>query len=126
MLPMLIRRLRTALHRRRRRWRWQHAARSPQAGFGLDYDYQIKSMTTENLEIAEKLWAHTLEDEPYHFETPNYSGWLFERIVPSPYRKKRPNIMGVASRDSSITRAARNGWPVFVSGSGTANGGRYT
>jgi alkanesulfonate monooxygenase SsuD/methylene tetrahydromethanopterin reductase-like flavin-dependent oxidoreductase (luciferase family) len=85
-------------------------------GFGLDYDYQIKSMTTENLEIAEKLWEHTPGDAPYHFETPNYSGWLFERIVPAPYRKKRPNIMGVASRDSSITRAARNGWPVFVSG----------
>ncbi len=25
-------------------------------GFGLDYDYQIKTMTTENLEIAERLW----------------------------------------------------------------------
>jgi alkanesulfonate monooxygenase SsuD/methylene tetrahydromethanopterin reductase-like flavin-dependent oxidoreductase (luciferase family) len=85
-------------------------------GFGLDYDYQIKAMTTENLEIAELLWAHGLDDPPYRFETRNYAGTLFERIVPAPYRKRRPNLMGVASREASIVRAAKNGWPVFVSG----------
>ena len=84
-------------------------------GFGLDYDHQIKSMTTENLEIAEQLWDHTLEDPPLHFKTRDYSGALLERIVPGAYRKRRPNLMGVASRESSILRAARNGWPVFVS-----------
>ena len=85
-------------------------------GFGLDYDYQIKTMTTENLEIAEQLWEHALSDPPLHFETPDYSGWLLERVVPAPYRKRRPHLMGVAGRDASIVRAAQSGWPVFVSG----------
>ncbi len=67
-------------------------------GFGLDYDYQIKSQTAENLAIAEQLWDHRLGDPPFHFATPNYAGWLLERIVPAPYRKRRPNIMGVATR----------------------------
>jgi len=84
-------------------------------GFGLDYDLQIRTMTTENLEIAERLWGHTLDDPPYAFETRAYSGTLFERIVPAPYRKRRPNLMGVAARETSIVRAAKNGWPVFVS-----------
>ena len=84
-------------------------------GFGLNFDHQINVMTPENLEVAERLWDKTLGDPPVSFETSSYSGIVIERIVPAPYRKRRPLLMGVAARESSIVRAATNGWPVFVS-----------
>ena len=83
-------------------------------GYGNNFDYQIASMTQEFLDIAEQLWAKKLDDPPVHFETPSYRGDVLERIVPAPYTKPHPHLMGVAGRDSSIQRAAKKGWPVFV------------
>lgn len=85
-------------------------------GFGLDYEYQISRMMNDNLEVAERLWAKAPEDPPVTFETPMYKGTVLERIVPAPYRKARPRLMGVAMRDASIERAGKNGWPAWVSG----------
>jgi alkanesulfonate monooxygenase SsuD/methylene tetrahydromethanopterin reductase-like flavin-dependent oxidoreductase (luciferase family) len=84
-------------------------------GFGLNFDHQINVMTPENLEVAEQLWDKSLDDPPLTFQTSTYKGTVLERIVPAPYRKRRPLLMGVAARESSIVRAARLGWPVFVS-----------
>ena len=87
-------------------------------GFGNNFDYQIQNMNQEAIDIAEALWDKGIQDPPVHFETPYYKGDVLERVVPAPYRKSRPRLMGVAGREASITRAARNGWPVFAGGLG--------
>jgi alkanesulfonate monooxygenase SsuD/methylene tetrahydromethanopterin reductase-like flavin-dependent oxidoreductase (luciferase family) len=84
-------------------------------GFGNNFDQQLAKMSDEALAVAEQLWRKKMNDPPLHFETSRYKGDLFERIVPSPYRKARPRLMGVAYRESSALRAARQGWPVFAS-----------
>jgi alkanesulfonate monooxygenase SsuD/methylene tetrahydromethanopterin reductase-like flavin-dependent oxidoreductase (luciferase family) len=91
-----------------------HAAEG--LGFGLQFDYQIRTMSRENLAIAEALWDKQPDDPPVSFETPVYKGTVLERIVPAPYRKRRPLMMGVAAKEASILRAAANGWPVFAGG----------
>ena len=83
-------------------------------GYGNNFDYQVASMTQEFLDIADRLWAKRIGDPPVHFETPNFKGDVLERIVPAPYTKPHPKLMGVAGRGSSIQRAAANGWPVYV------------
>jgi alkanesulfonate monooxygenase SsuD/methylene tetrahydromethanopterin reductase-like flavin-dependent oxidoreductase (luciferase family) len=83
-------------------------------GYGNNFDYQVGSMTQEFLDIADRLWAKRIDDPPVHFETPNFKGDVLERIVPAPYTKPHPKLIGVAGRDSSIQRAAANGWPVYV------------
>ena len=83
-------------------------------GYGNNFDYQLAKMTSEFLEIADRLWDKKIDDPPVHFETPYYKGDVLERIVPAPYRRPHPYLMGVAGRESSILRAARRGWPVFV------------
>jgi len=87
-------------------------------GFGLNTRDQQTYVSAENLAIAEQLWDKTLDDPAITFETKYYRGIVLERIVPAPYRKRRPHLMAVGLRDESIERAARNGWPVFLPYSG--------
>ena len=82
-------------------------------GYGNDFDYQVASMTQEFLDIAHRCGRSASDDPPVHFETPYFKGDVLERIVPAPYTKPHPKLMGVAGRDSSIQRAATNGWPVL-------------
>jgi alkanesulfonate monooxygenase SsuD/methylene tetrahydromethanopterin reductase-like flavin-dependent oxidoreductase (luciferase family) len=84
-------------------------------GFGVPFQ-ESGDRVEENLQIAMELWARQPGDPPMHFETPTYKGSIVQRIVPEPYRKPHPMMMGVAFRESSIDRAAKHGFSAFVPG----------
>ena len=82
-------------------------------GFSNTYE-EGRSALAESLEIMERLWAFQNGDPAFSFETERYRGTVVKRIVPAPYRKPRPLLIGAGSRDETFLRAAENGWPVFV------------
>ncbi|KPI11985.1 luciferase family protein [Actinobacteria bacterium OK074] len=83
-------------------------------GFGVEVEDQTGGMLAENLDIALRLWAKRREDPPVRFRTAYYKGVVLDRIVPAPYRQPHPLLAGVAMREQSIVRTARNGWPAFL------------
>jgi alkanesulfonate monooxygenase SsuD/methylene tetrahydromethanopterin reductase-like flavin-dependent oxidoreductase (luciferase family) len=82
-------------------------------GFGVKFQ-EASRMLGENLEIALKLWAKKVEDEPVQFETSVYKGAVVQRIAPAAYTKPHPRLMTVAMRDTSVALAAQHGWPAFI------------
>jgi alkanesulfonate monooxygenase SsuD/methylene tetrahydromethanopterin reductase-like flavin-dependent oxidoreductase (luciferase family) len=83
-------------------------------GFGVNYK-EASALLQENLDIVTKLWEKKIEDEPISFETSHYKGSVVQRIVPGAYQNKVFNrIMPVALRETSMQRAATNGWPAFI------------
>lgn len=82
-------------------------------GFGVNIQDSSR-LANENLEIAEKLWAKQPEDEPVTFDNGHYRGAVVSRIVPAPYTKPEPRVMSVASRPSSVERAAKKAQPAFI------------
>ena len=83
-------------------------------GFGVNYK-DASSMLGENLDIVTRLWAKNIEDAPLVFDTAHYKGALVQRIVPGAFENKPfDRIMPVAMRESSMQRAAQNGWPAFI------------
>jgi alkanesulfonate monooxygenase SsuD/methylene tetrahydromethanopterin reductase-like flavin-dependent oxidoreductase (luciferase family) len=81
--------------------------------FGYDIARQADEMYHEGVEALLNLWNQRQPDEPVEIDTGHYKGTLLHRITPSPYRKTRPYIKTTASSPRHITRAAREGWPVF-------------
>ena len=87
-------------------------------GFGVRMADQTGAMLDENLDIAMRLWGKRSEDPPVTFETDYYRGSVVDRIMPAPYRSPHPLLAGVAMREQSIQRTARNGWPAFLASFG--------
>lgn len=83
-------------------------------GYGVSFEKIMANGFEEFLEVADRLWAKTVDDPPVEIETAYHRGTIFERIVPTPYSKPHARFVGVAVRDQSIARAASRGWPVFV------------
>jgi alkanesulfonate monooxygenase SsuD/methylene tetrahydromethanopterin reductase-like flavin-dependent oxidoreductase (luciferase family) len=81
-------------------------------GFGVNYK-DAGRIAEENLQAAESLWNKRMEDEPVELDG-FHKGRVLQRIAPSPYGQKHARLMPVAMKDSSITRAAVNGWPAFI------------
>jgi alkanesulfonate monooxygenase SsuD/methylene tetrahydromethanopterin reductase-like flavin-dependent oxidoreductase (luciferase family) len=77
-------------------------------GLGVDDTrYQMSQMTNELLRAAELLWDKKPEDPLLQVDTRYYKAALFERIVPAPYRKRRPNLMaGVRGAVRRLERVA--------------------
>jgi alkanesulfonate monooxygenase SsuD/methylene tetrahydromethanopterin reductase-like flavin-dependent oxidoreductase (luciferase family) len=82
-------------------------------GFGVNFQ-DSRDVLEENVDIAMRLWAKQMDEEPIEFDTGHYKGAVVQRIVPRSYRKPYPLMMGVALRDSSIERAAKYGWSAFI------------
>ena len=82
-------------------------------GFGVNYK-QASALLQENLDLVMQLWDKQTEDEPITFETGHYKGAVVQRIVPTAYQRPFNRIMPVALRESSMERAAQNGWPTFI------------
>jgi len=82
-------------------------------GFGVKFQ-DSRQVLDENLDIAMRLWAKQMHDEPVEFNTGHYSGAVVQRIVPRSYRRPYPLMMGVALREASIERAVAYGWSAFI------------
>jgi alkanesulfonate monooxygenase SsuD/methylene tetrahydromethanopterin reductase-like flavin-dependent oxidoreductase (luciferase family) len=82
-------------------------------GLGLHPQENLGEISEQHLELAERLWAKEADDPTISFATEHYRGSLVQRIVPAPFTKPRPKLMGVGLREASIVRSATAGWPVF-------------
>jgi alkanesulfonate monooxygenase SsuD/methylene tetrahydromethanopterin reductase-like flavin-dependent oxidoreductase (luciferase family) len=86
-------------------------------GLALGFDVEPRkrsAMAQEILDLLEVLWDKQRDDPPISWEIGPHRGTLLERIVPSLYSSPRPTMMAVGQADTSIVRAARKGWPIFV------------
>ncbi|RIV87754.1 LLM class flavin-dependent oxidoreductase [Aurantiacibacter zhengii] len=82
-------------------------------GFGVNYD-EAKSVSNENLDLAEKLWAKTMDDPAIEIDNGPHKGRVLQRIAPVAYSKGHAPLMPVAMKESSTRRAGENGWPAFI------------
>ena len=82
-------------------------------GFGVKFQ-DSRQVLDENIDIAMRLWAKDMDDEPVEFDTGHYRGAVVQRIVPRSFRRPYPLMMGVALRETSIQRAVTNGWSAFI------------
>ncbi|UFH30026.1 LLM class flavin-dependent oxidoreductase [Pseudomonas sp. CIP-10] len=82
-------------------------------GFGVNYK-EASALLQENLDLIQRLWDKKIEDEPVVFTTGHYKGAVVQRIVPTAYEAPFKRIMPVALRETSMQRAADNGWPAFI------------
>ena len=82
-------------------------------GFGVNYK-EASALSDSNLDIAEQLWAKTMEDAPVKFDNGHYRGEVIQRIAPAPYTKGHARLMPVAFKEASVQRAAKHGWPAFI------------
>lgn len=82
-------------------------------GFGVTFA-DSKTLSNDNMEIAERLWAKKPGDPPVEFDNGQYKGAVVSRIVPAPYTMPEPRTMSVAARPSSVERAARKAQPAFI------------
>jgi alkanesulfonate monooxygenase SsuD/methylene tetrahydromethanopterin reductase-like flavin-dependent oxidoreductase (luciferase family) len=81
-------------------------------GFGVNYK-DAGRIADENLKAAEALWAKQIDDEPVELDG-FHKGRVLQRIAPTSYGPKHARLMPVAMKDTSIARAAVNGWPAFI------------
>jgi alkanesulfonate monooxygenase SsuD/methylene tetrahydromethanopterin reductase-like flavin-dependent oxidoreductase (luciferase family) len=89
-------------------------------GMGVPDDYHGSGQAAEDtVEIMQRVWAFRTGDPEYTYKTPTHQGRIRRRVTPAPYRKRHPIVIRTASRDASLQKAARNGWPIFVGRSGT-------
>ncbi len=82
-------------------------------GFGVKFQ-DSRQVLDENLDVAMRLWAKDMDDEPVEFDTGHYRGAVVQRIVPRSFRRPYPLMMGVALRETSIQRAVNYGWSAFI------------
>ncbi|GAA0248601.1 LLM class flavin-dependent oxidoreductase [Cryptosporangium japonicum] len=82
-------------------------------GFGVKFQ-ESSTLSVQNIEIAERLWAKQPDDEPVIFDNGRYQGAVVSRIVPTPYSKPMSRLMSVAQRPSSVERAATYAQPAFI------------
>jgi alkanesulfonate monooxygenase SsuD/methylene tetrahydromethanopterin reductase-like flavin-dependent oxidoreductase (luciferase family) len=82
-------------------------------GFGVNHK-DAGRIAEENLALAERLWAKSLDDDPIQFDTGHYRGAVVQRIVPRPYGDHHAPLMSVALRPASAERAAQAGYPAFI------------
>ncbi|MBR7559234.1 LLM class flavin-dependent oxidoreductase, partial [Mycobacterium tuberculosis] len=82
-------------------------------GFGVNYK-DASALAQENLDLVQRLWEKSIEDEPITFETSHYKGAVVQRIVPTAFQRPFNRIMPVALRETSMQRAADMGWPAFI------------
>jgi alkanesulfonate monooxygenase SsuD/methylene tetrahydromethanopterin reductase-like flavin-dependent oxidoreductase (luciferase family) len=85
------------------------------ASAGLTDEYHGSGQATrDSLEVIEHLWSYESGEPPYEFATELYRGRIERRIMPSPYRHRRPTIVRTARRDDAVIEAAKRGWPAFL------------
>lgn len=82
-------------------------------GFGVNYA-DAGAIAERNLEIAEALWAKTMDDPAIEIDNGPYRGRVLQRITPAAYTPRHARLMPVAMKESSARRAAANGWPAFI------------
>jgi alkanesulfonate monooxygenase SsuD/methylene tetrahydromethanopterin reductase-like flavin-dependent oxidoreductase (luciferase family) len=82
-------------------------------GYGVSQKEISEHGFADFLEVADRLWAKRVDDPPVEIDTTYHHGTILERVVPRQFTEPHPRLIGVAVRDQSITRAAKNGWPVF-------------
>jgi alkanesulfonate monooxygenase SsuD/methylene tetrahydromethanopterin reductase-like flavin-dependent oxidoreductase (luciferase family) len=82
-------------------------------GFGVDYK-DAGAISDRNLELAEALWAKTMEDPAIAIDNGPHQGRVLQRIAPAPYSPRHARLMPVAMKETSARRAAVNGWPAFI------------
>ena len=82
-------------------------------GFGVNYK-EASAMSDANLEIAEQLWAKTLDAAPVKIDNGPFKGEVLQRIAPAAYTPRHARLMPVAMKEASMRRAAENGWPAFI------------
>jgi alkanesulfonate monooxygenase SsuD/methylene tetrahydromethanopterin reductase-like flavin-dependent oxidoreductase (luciferase family) len=84
-------------------------------GLGVDEEHHSSGRAArEGVEIMERLWEFETVDEPFEFDTGLYRAQVTKRVVPSPYRRRRPRIIRTASSDAATLFAAGKGWPIFL------------
>lgn len=82
-------------------------------GFGVDYA-SSKDISDRNLEIAEQLWAKTMDDPAIEIDNGPHRGTVLQRIAPTNYTPRHAPLMPVAMKEASTRRAAENAWPTFI------------
>ncbi len=90
-------------------------------GFGQVPDGEHPARMNELMEIVAQAWAHTPDDEPLSFETDQYRGTLYERIMPAAFTPGGPVVKRACQSEGGIRYAAAQGWaahifPAFVPG----------
>lgn len=82
-------------------------------GFGVNYK-EAGAVAERNLELAEQLWAKQMEDPAITIDNGPHQGRVLQRIAPANYTPRHARLMPVAMKESSMRRAAENGWPAFI------------
>ncbi|MEG3176695.1 LLM class flavin-dependent oxidoreductase [Sphingomonas sp. RB3P16] len=82
-------------------------------GFGVNYK-ESGEIAERNLALAEALWAKGMDDPAIVIDNGPHQGKVIQRIAPAAYGAKHARLMPVAFRESSVRRAAENGWPAFI------------
>jgi alkanesulfonate monooxygenase SsuD/methylene tetrahydromethanopterin reductase-like flavin-dependent oxidoreductase (luciferase family) len=87
---------------------------------GVDPEYHGSGRAAEDtLAVMQRLWAFKNGDPEYQFEVGTNRGRIKRRVTPGPYSPRHPTMIRIATREASLLRAARNGWPVFLGAFGT-------
>ena len=82
-------------------------------GFGVNYS-EAKGISDRNLEIAEELWAKSMDDPAIEIDNGPHKGRVIQRIAPVAYSQRHAPLMPVAMSEGSTRRAGKNGWPAFI------------
>lgn len=82
-------------------------------GFNVNYA-DSKNISERNLELAEVLWAKTMEDPAVEIDNGPHQGRVLQRIAPAAYSKGHAPLMPVAMKEASTRRAGENAWPAFI------------
>jgi alkanesulfonate monooxygenase SsuD/methylene tetrahydromethanopterin reductase-like flavin-dependent oxidoreductase (luciferase family) len=82
-------------------------------GFGVNYA-ESKDVSERNLDLAEQLWAKTMDDPAIEIANGPHQGRVLQRIAPVAYTKGHAPLMSVAMKEASTRRAGENGWPAFI------------
>jgi len=85
------------------------------SALGLQPEHHVSGRAArESIEVIERLWAFETGDEPFEFDNGVYRGRIEKRVVPAPYRRRRPTIVRTASSEPATLLAAEKGWPIFL------------
>jgi alkanesulfonate monooxygenase SsuD/methylene tetrahydromethanopterin reductase-like flavin-dependent oxidoreductase (luciferase family) len=88
-------------------------------GMGVEQEHHESGRAArEGIDVLERLWAFETGDEPFEFDNGLHRGRIEKRIVPSPYRRRRPTIIRTASSEAATLVAAAKGWPIFIGSMG--------
>lgn len=82
-------------------------------GFGVNYK-DASAISERNLELAEALWAKSMDDPAVVIDNGPHQGRVLQRIAPATFTPRHAPLMPVAMKESSARRAAVNGWPAFI------------